>query len=137
MIHKHIAHIKSLSADIVLVSILLIVLIPTISSAATLPSLPDPERIQYKPFTFVPPTANRVILKNGLVLYILEDHELPLIKITALIRTGSMHDPPGKEGLAELTGKVMKTGGVDGLTGSAVDEALELMAASLHTSDQS
>ncbi len=90
MIRKHIAHIKSLSAGIVLVSILLIVLIPTISSAATLPSLPDPERIQYKPFTFVPPTANRVILKNGLVLYILEDHELPLIKITALIRTGSM-----------------------------------------------
>jgi zinc protease len=118
----------------VIFSFLSIFLITTVSSAAALPSLPNPDHIKYETFTFVPPTADRTILKNGLGLYILEDHELPLIKITALIRTGSMFDPAGKEGLAELTGKVMKTGGVEGLTGNAVDEALELMAVSLHVS---
>ncbi len=107
---------------------------PLISSAARMTSLPDPERLTYKPFPFEPPTADRVVLENGLVFYILEDRELPLIKISALVRTGGMYDPPGKEGLAELTGKVMKTGGVDGLTGNAVDETLEFMAASVNVS---
>lgn len=125
---------RSLKINAFIFSLLSLFIIPAVSSAAPFPSLPDPDRIKYEPLTFVPPTADRVILKNGLALYILEDHELPLIKITALVRTGSMHDPPGKEGLAEFTGRVMKTGGVEGLSGSAVDEALELMAVSLHVS---
>lgn len=114
--------------------ILCVVFSYPIASAATPPSLPDPDRITYKPLSFTPPKAERVTLDNGLVLYILEDHELPLVKITAVIRTGSMFDPPEKEGLAELTGKVMRTGGIKGMTGSALDETLESMAAILHTS---
>lgn len=114
--------------------ILCVVFSYPIASAATPPSLTDPDRITYKPLSFTPPKAERVTLDNGLVLYILEDHELPLVKITAVIRTGSMFDPPEKEGLAELTGKVMRTGGIKGMTGSALDETLESMAAILHTS---
>ena len=102
-----------------------------IAFAATPPSLPDPDRITFKPLSFTPPRAERVTLHNGLVLYILANHELPLVKITAVIRTGSMYDPPEKEGLAELTGQVMRTGGIEGMTGSALDEALESMAAIL------
>ncbi len=124
---------KTLLVKITFLTIFYIFFLPGYSVTATPPAFPDPERIKYKPFNFVPPVADRVILNNGLVLYILENHELPLIKINALIRTGSMYDPPGKEGLAELTGKLMKTGGVDGMTGNAVDETLELMAASLNT----
>ena len=105
-----------------------------IASAATPPSLTDPDRITYKPLSFTPPKAERVTLDNGLVLYTLEDRELPLVKITAVIRTGSVFDPPEKEGLAELTGQVMRTGGIEGMTGSALDETLESMAAILHTS---
>jgi len=107
-----------------------------IAFAATPPSLPDPDRIAIKPLVFTPPRAERVKLHNGLVLYILANHELPLVKITAVIRTGSMYDPPEKEGLAELTGNVMRTGGIEGMTGSALDEALESMAANLTISIQ-
>ncbi len=106
---------------------------PIVSAAAS-PSLHNPDRITYRPLSFTPPKAERVTLDNGLVLYFLEDHELPLVKITAVIRTGSMFDPPEKEGLAELTGKVIRTGGIKGMTGSAVDKTLESMAAILHTS---
>ena len=105
-----------------------------IASAAPPPTLTDPDRITYKPLLFTPPKADRATLDNGLVFYILEDRELPLVKITAVIRTGSMFDPPEKEGLAELTGQVMRTGGINGMTGSALDETLESMAAILHTS---
>ena len=102
-----------------------------IAFAATPSSFQDPDRITYKPLAFTPPRAERATLQNGLVLYILPNHELPLVKITAVIRTGSMYDPPEKEGLAELTGQVMRTGGIEGMTGSALDETLESMAAIL------
>jgi zinc protease len=108
--------------------------LPPSPALAAMPSLPDPDRITYKPFSFTPPKADRVSLDNGLVLYSLENRELPLINLTAVIKTGSMFDPPAKEGLAEMTGKNMRTGGIEGMSGNAVDETLESMAAALHVS---
>ena len=105
-----------------------------IASAGAPSSMIDPDRISYRPLSFTPPQTERITLDNGLVLYALADHELPLVKITAVIRTGSMFDPPEKEGLAELTGKAMRTGGIKGMTGNDVDETLESMAAILHAS---
>lgn len=99
-------------------------------------ALPDPDRLRYAPLSFDPPLAERIILANGLVVYLLEDRELPLVKITAVVRTGSIYDPSGREGLAELTATMMETGGVAGMTGDAVDETLESMAALLQTSVQ-
>ena len=102
--------------------------------AAAPRALPDPDRLRYAPLSFDPPLAERIILANGMVVYLLEDRELPLLKITAVIRTGSIYDPPGQEGLAELTATMMETGGIAGMTGAAVDETLESMAALLQTS---
>ena len=96
--------------------------------------LPKPDELKYRPIHFAPPRAERVLLDNGIVLYIFEDNELPLLSISAVVRTGSNYDPIGKEGLAELTGTVMRTGGTDALTGDAVDEALDFFAGSLHIS---
>jgi zinc protease len=118
----------------ILLSIVFLLFSHTIASAAAPPFLTDPDRLTYKPLCFTPPRAERVTLDNGLVLYTLEDRELPLVKITAVIRTGSAYDPPEKEGLAELTTQVMRTGGIEGMAGSALDETLESMAAILHTS---
>ena len=115
-------------------SILFLLFSHPVAAAATPPSLTDPDRIIYKSLSFTPPKAERMTLDNGLVLYTLEDRELPLVKITAVIRTGSVYDPPEREGLAELTGKVMRTGGIEGMSGSTLDETLESMAAILHTS---
>lgn len=109
------------------------VLVHSVAAAATPARLPDPDRIAYKPLSFTPPRADRVTLRNGLVLYILPNHELPLVQITAVIRTGSMYDPDQKEGLAELTGQVIKTGGIEGMSGSDLDETLASMAAILTT----
>jgi predicted Zn-dependent peptidase len=102
--------------------------------AASLPPLRDPDRIRYKPLSFEPPRVERVLLDNGLRLYILPDKELPLVQIKAVVQTGSIYDPSGQEGLAELTAVTMRTGGVLGMTGDAVDETLEFMAATFHVS---
>ncbi len=88
----------------------------------------DPDDIQYIPLAFTPPDAPRVEIENGIKLYLLEDHELPLVTLSAVVRMGSFYDPPGKEGLAKLTGSVMRTGGTLSMTGDQIDESLDLMA---------
>ena len=72
--------------------------------------------------------SDRVVLDNGMVVYLLEDHELPLITVTATMKTGAWLDPADKVGLASLTGTLMRTGGGGGLTPEQVDEELEHFA---------
>ena len=59
--------------------------------------LEDPESLVYPQLAFSPPKAERVQCKNGMILYLIEDHELPLITIHSVARTGSAYDPPGLE----------------------------------------
>lgn len=92
--------------------------------------LPSPDELQYKPLLFELPQAQRAVLQNGIVLYILENHELPLINISALVKTGTMHDPEGKEGVAELTAYLMRTGGTQKLSSAEMDRQFDLIAAS-------
>jgi predicted Zn-dependent peptidase len=94
-------------------------------------ALGDPRQMTFKPVEFTPPEPDRVVLENGMVVYLLEDHELPLVSITATMRTGSWLDPAEKIGLASLTGSVMRTGGGGGLSAEQVDEELEQFAGDL------
>jgi predicted Zn-dependent peptidase len=79
------------------------------------------------------PDVQRLTLPNGMQLFVLEDHELPLIYVSAMIRTGSVYEPADKIGLAGLTGTVMRTGGTTSRTGDQIDEQLEQIAASVET----
>jgi zinc protease len=103
-------------------------------AAAAPPPLPDPDHIRYQPLSFELPRVERVVLDNGVRLYILPDSELPLVQIKVVVGTGNMYDPPGQEGLAELTAATMRTGGKAGMSGDEVDEALESMAANFQIS---
>jgi predicted Zn-dependent peptidase len=94
-------------------------------------SFPHPDSLIYKPLRFNPPGAKRHMLDNGIILYILEDHELPLVNVSALFRSGSVHDPAGKAGLAELAHRVMRTGGTRSLGGDALDDLLAFHGISL------
>jgi predicted Zn-dependent peptidase len=51
-----------------------------------------------------------------------------------VVRTGAIYEPEDKLGLAELTGRVMRTGGTPELSGDEMDEELEFLAASVETS---
>jgi len=79
------------------------------------------------------PDVERLTLANGMRLFLVEDHELPLIGISARIRTGSIYEPADKIGLASITGIVMRTGGTVSKTGDELDEQLERIAASVET----
>ncbi len=116
--------------------IILICFILPVSTGYAAESAPliNPDNLIYRHLNFSPPKAERVELENGIILYILEDHELPLLKISAIIRTGSIYDPKGKEGLAEITGTVMRTGGTKNRTGGEIDEELEYFAGDISVS---
>jgi predicted Zn-dependent peptidase len=104
------------------------VVIPVLTGWAADLAPSDPRQMTFKPVEFTPPEPDRVVLENGMVVYLLEDHELPLISMTATIRTGGWLDPADKIGLAALTGSVMRTGGGGGLSSDQVDEELEQFA---------
>jgi len=104
------------------------ILLPALSACAAEMALGDPRQMTFKTVEFIPPDADRVVLKNGMVVYLLEDHELPLVSMTATIRTGSWLDPAEKIGLASLTGSIMRSGGGGGLSAERVDADLEQFA---------
>ena len=94
----------------------------------------DPRAMRFKAVEFTPPEPDRIVLDNGLTVYLLEDHELPLVTISATMRTGAWLDPADKIGLASVTGSVMRTGGGGGLSAERVDEELEHFAGDVNIS---
>jgi predicted Zn-dependent peptidase len=91
--------------------------------------LTNPDNLSYPPLDFQVPRTERFQLANGIVVYFQEDREVPLVSVQAFLKVGSCRDPEGREGLAELTATVMRTGGIRSLKGRAVDERLDFLAA--------
>jgi len=56
------------------------------------------------------PAFQRVKLPNGMTLLLLEKHELPLVSVELALRSGSVTDPQGKEGLASMTAALLRKG---------------------------
>ena len=95
-----------------------------------------PESLTFPALQFKPPQAERIALQNGMTIYVLTDHELPLVNIHAVLKAGAYFDPEGKEGLAELTGTLLRTGGTERMSGTAVDEELETLAINIDLTAQ-
>jgi zinc protease len=82
---------------------------------------------------FHPQQPRRIELPNGMVIFLQEDHELPLIEGTARIHGGSHSEPASKAGLVDLFGGVWRTGGTKTQTGDQLDDFLEVRAAKVET----
>ena len=82
---------------------------------------------------FKPQQPKRIELKNGMVIFLQEDHELPLIDGTARIRGGSVNEPASKIGLVDIYSEVWRTGGTKSQTGDQLDDFLEVRAAKVET----
>src|SRR5205085_1137551 len=93
-------------------------------SRIKIPALPE----------FRPQQPKRIALQNGLVIFLQEDHELPVVGGTMRIRGGSREEPSGKTGMLDIYGTVWRTGGTKTRTGDQLDDFLEARAAKLETS---
>ncbi len=113
-------------------SLLLAVLACAAVSAAVAGGVWDTSKLKYPPLNEVTlPNVQRSVLPNGMVLYILEDHDFPVVQGRVLVRASGALDPAEKVGLAEMTGEVLRTGGSEKYPGDDLDRKLENMGASL------
>ncbi|HEY9619128.1 MAG TPA: pitrilysin family protein [Crinalium sp.] len=93
----------------------------------------------YTELTFPPlpeiklPDYTRYELANGMVVFLMEDHELPLVGGTAMFRTGDRLEPSDKVGLAGIMGSVMRSGGTLNHPADELNRMLEQRAASVET----
>jgi zinc protease len=122
-------------------SILAPALIMALSSAAVLQSQTSNSQ-QQKPWEkipipklhdFKPQQPKRIELKNGIVIFLQEDHELPFISGSVLIPGGSRDEQPAKAGLAGIYGLAWRTSGTAKMDGDAMDDLLEAKAAHVET----
>src|SRR5450432_4453013 len=86
---------------------------------------------------FKPQQPKRIELSNGMVIFLQEDHELPLIDGTARIRGGSRNEPADKVGLVDIFSETWRTGGTKAQTGDQLDDFLEVRAAKVETGGSS
>jgi zinc protease len=83
---------------------------------------------------FHPQEPKRIELPNGMVVFLQEDHELPLIDGVVRVRGGSTTEPAAKTGMMDLYAETWRTGGTKTRTGDQLDDLLEARAAKVETS---
>ncbi len=92
------------------------------------------EKIPIPPLhAFKPQQPKRIELKNGIVLFLQEDHELPFVNGSVLIPGGSRDESPTKVGMIDLYGQAWRTSGTETMDGDAMDDLLEVKAAKIET----
>jgi len=82
---------------------------------------------------FNPQQPKRIEFSNGLVIFLQEDHELPLISGLIRVRGGSRSELAAKAGLSRVLGQAWRTGGTASKTGDELDDFLEARAARVET----
>ncbi len=133
-----------LSMRLTATTLLAVTLLPlsVIAQTATATKSASSQHAQAEPWTkipipplhaFTPQKPTRIELANGLVIFLLEDHELPFINGTILIRGGSRDAPASKTGLVDIYGQTWRTSGTATISGDALDDEMESKAASIET----
>jgi len=103
------------------------------TGSAQIRGLADPREMTFPPLEFKLPESERVQLKNGMIVYLLQDQELPIVNLSAYLNAGSIYEPPEKAGLAALTGDTLRSGGTMKTPPEQLDRELEFMASSIES----
>ena len=78
------------------------------------------------------PTIAKRSLTNGLAVWVVESHEVPIVQLSVVVRAGGGDDPQGKFGTASLTAAMLDEGAGQRSTLEIAD-AIEFLGASLTT----
>lgn len=103
--------------------------------AAAPAGAPYYKTLKYPPLRAVEiPKVEEFTLPNGIRVKLLENHELPLVSGSVLVRTGGLLEPLDKAGVARITGTLIRTGGTRKMSADELNAKLEAMAASVESS---
>jgi len=103
--------------------------------AGVLAQKPDrstPPRPGAPPALKLPPIQKQK-LSNGLAVWIIEQHEVPLAQVNLIVRAGAGVDPADKYGVASMTANMLDEG-ADGKSSLELADAVEFLGAQLGTS---
>ncbi len=114
--------------------IALCLLLAAVLLGGCLPTPMTPERLVYPELDFRLPEVEKLVLPNGIRLYLKEDRDLPLVQVTAMIGSGAIATPADKTGFDQLFGAAWRTGGAGERTPEEFDERLDQLAAELGAS---
>jgi zinc protease len=97
-----------------------VALAPVIAMSAPVESASAPSTVAP---LHLPPITEEV-LPNGLSVVTVEEHTLPLVAVRLVLMTGAVRDPKGREGVAMLTGQLLRRG-TKSRTADQVDDTVE------------
>ncbi|MCB9294136.1 MAG: insulinase family protein [Lewinellaceae bacterium] len=104
--------------------------------AATTAAAQKADRSQYPqpgaPQPLQLPEVQHFIMANGLPVYLVEQHGLPLLQFILVSKAGSICDPPGQLGLAEMTADMMDEGAGE-RNALELSEEIDFLGVSLNT----
>ena len=112
-------------------AVLLIAVVATASVGAQQPDRSKPPAIGPAP-SLKMPAIQKQKLSNGLNVWIVEHHEVPLAQINVIVRSGSAADPIGKYGVGSLAAAMLDEG-AGPRNSLELADALEFLGANLST----
>jgi len=124
---RDLGHARSLALSVILVA-LLIPCALIAQQEKPWEKIPVPKLHEFKP-----QQPKRIELKNGIVIFLQEDHELPFVSGSVLIPGGSRDESTARAGLVGLYGQAWRTSGTAKVDGDALDDLLEAKAAHIET----
>ena len=103
--------------------------VPALCGATT--TIPKhPNELKFPPLKYDAPNREQVrhVLSNGVPVYVVEDHGLPLVNVNVTVRGGAYMDPEDHAGLAAMTADQMRSGGAGDLDADAFDQQVDFLA---------
>ncbi|HMA39528.1 MAG TPA: pitrilysin family protein [Gemmatimonadales bacterium] len=111
-----------------LAGLLMCVALPAAAQRPTRDTRAQIQGLHYPPLRFTPPVPKRVTLSNGVPVYLLEDHSLPLLDVEVVSKVGVANLPDSLWGVGWQADVLMRTGGTTRLSPDSVDQLVEFYA---------
>lgn len=90
----------------------------------------DPRELEFPTrLEFTPHEVQRYNLSNGIEVFLVADHEVPVVDITFRIQAGERRVPAGQAGLAKLTADLIVEGGSRTVPKRVFEDSLEMFGA--------
>ncbi|HJQ67302.1 MAG TPA: pitrilysin family protein, partial [Gemmatimonadales bacterium] len=110
--------------------------VPSLAAAAQQPgdAKAQVQALQFAPLRFNPPAPKRVVLSNGVPVYLLQDHTLPLLDVEIVSKAGVGNLPDSLWGVGWQADNLMRTGGTTRLSPDSVDKLIDFYALAVNIS---
>lgn len=98
----------------------------------------DPRKLAFPDLQFKPIKPKTEKIKEDILMYSVEDKELPIINAYVIFKVGNLYNPKGKEGLAKITFNLMLRGGTSKFDPNQLEEKIDFLGSkiSMHVDEE-